>query len=96
MTFPRAWQNKIILRQLTEDEVSDTWGSSQLLVPESSKIRQTFRQWVIADVGDGVFDNHLLMTGLRVIIQPKAGANFEWENQTYKTVFETEIVAVFG
>ena len=96
MTEPRAWQNKVILRQLREDEVSETWGGTSLLVPDSAKERQTYRQWVVVDVGPDVTEQALLIPGIRAIITPRSGVNFEWDNQLYKTLYEWNIVAVFG
>ena len=96
MNFPQAWRNKVILRKLREDEVSDTWADSELIVPDTSKIRQTHRQWVIEDVGPDCSDQLLLAEGLRVIIQPRAGVHFSWNNEDFLTVFESEIIALFG
>ena len=96
MNFPRAFQNKVILRKLCEDEVSDTWADSELIVPDTSKIRQTHRQWVIEDVGPNCSSQLLLGEGLRVIIQPRAGVHFTWDNEDFLTVFEDEIIALFG
>lgn len=96
MNFPQAWQNKVILRKLREDEVSDTWGGTDLVVPDTSKIRQTHRQWVIEDVGPDCSSQLLLAEGLRVIIQPRAGVHFSWNNEDFLTVFEDEIIALFG
>ena len=95
MTFPRARPFKVILRQLQPDEVSDTWGGSDLIVPDESKIRQTYRQWVIEDVGPHC-DDLLLAEGLRVIIKARAGAHFDWNDETFLTVSDTDIIALFG
>ena len=94
--FPHAWANKVILRQINADEVSDTWGSSNLIVPDSAKDRQIYRQWVIEDIGPDCSGDLLLAHGLRVIVSPRAGTHFTWNNQTFLTVLEHEIIALFG
>jgi len=96
MTELRARANRVLLRQITEDEVSDHFPESMLVIPDSMKNRLTYRQYVIEDVGPDCDPELLLMEGLRVIIQPRAGTDFRHEGKDYKTVFDTQIVAVFG
>lgn len=93
---PRAWQNRVLLRELDESELSDYFGNTMLVVPESLKYRQKYRQWVIEDIGPDCSQDLLLMEGLRVIINSRVGNDFYYKDRLYKVVFDHQIQAVFG
>lgn len=89
----RAWGNKVILRALRPDELSDTYGGGEILVPGSYRDNQAYRRWTIFDVGPKCTQLEL-QPGDEVICDNLAGNIVRYGKSEFQTVFEHQIIAI--
>ena len=93
MTSLKPRPGKLILRHLTDDEVSETFGTSIIEIPDSVKARQKVAQGVVVAVGEGV-DEIFLQPGVRVIYDRFRTTPFRYEDQDLYTIWEEDIKAI--
>ena len=105
MPKPEPLGNRIMLRKLRDDELTDKIGS--LWIPDPAKDHQIFMRWKIAEVGDDCNDSFIIWEidmqgelvrrwtaeGKEVIVRARAGSSFEWDGEEYMMVSESDIIS---
>jgi len=85
---------KLILRHLTDEELADSIGEdSIIIIPDTVKDRQKVGQGVVVAVGPEVFEPALL-PGVRVMYDRFRTVPFEFEDETYYSIWEEDIKAL--
>ena len=85
---------KLILRHLTDEELADNIAEdSIIIIPDTVKDRQKVGQGIVVSVGEGVWEPALL-PGVRVMYDRFRTVPFEFEDETFYSVWEEDIKAL--
>ena len=94
MTSLTPMPGKLILRHLTDEELADSIGEdSIIIIPDTVKDRQKVGQGIIVSIGPDVFEPALL-PGVRVLYDRFRTVPFEFEDETYYSIWEEDIKAL--